>query len=272
MAARERPELSGVPETLLVTLHAKAVESRSPRSVLRDHFADALVALIDYDFARLRTDGPTAAALALRARYFDRRVRAFIAAHPDGVVLNLGCGLDTRPLRVDPPPGIAWFDVDLPQVIAVRQRLFPPRPGVQLIGASVLEHGWLTRIPAGGAAIVVAEGLLLYLAEADVHALLRRLMGHFGCGEVVFDGYSPLALRLLPLHPGIGATGARGRWGLRDGHALARAVPGLELREQTPIAALADTGEAPAALRALALAGRAVPLFGRLGRVLSYRF
>ena len=61
----------------------------------------------------------------MRAKAFDDWTRAFIEKHPDAIVLNLGCGLDSRVFRVDPPPEIAWFDVDFPEVIDIRERVYP---------------------------------------------------------------------------------------------------------------------------------------------------
>jgi methyltransferase (TIGR00027 family) len=269
---RERPGLSGVPETLLVTLHAKALESRSADSILRDRFAAALVERIDYDFARLRVDTVTEVSLALRARYFDEQVRAFLADRPDAVVLNLGCGLDTRILRVDSAADVPWFDVDLPEVIGIRQRLYESRAGYRMIAASVTDGAWLAEVPAGRPTIVIAEGLLLYLQPADVEALLRRLLDHCGGGELAFDGYSRLGVRLLPLHPGIGATGARAHWGLDDPRALERSVRGLKLVEEIPVTALAGKHPMPALLRLWARAGLFFPPLWRLGRILRYRF
>lgn len=269
---REKVELHGVPETLLVTLYGKALDSRSAASILRDGFADALVGRIDYDFARLRVSRNTAVSLALRARCLDGWTRDFIAAHPDALVLNLGCGLDSRVIRVDPPPGIAWCDVDLPDVVALRERLYPARPGCRLIAASVTDPDWLADVPRGRPTMIVAEGLLLYLRPGEVRRLLLRLVAHAGGGELAFDGYSRLGITLLPFHPGIRATGAAAHWGLDDARSLERVVPGLTLVDELTPGDLAGHADMPPALRWLARASGVLPVFRRLGRILRYRF
>ena len=113
----EKVHLTGAKQTLLITLHAKAMESRSPDSLLKDRFADQALARLDYDFKPLDLGPDGAISMAMRAKAFDDWTRAFIEKHPDAVVLNLGCGLDSRVFRVDPPPEIPWFDVDFPDVI-----------------------------------------------------------------------------------------------------------------------------------------------------------
>ena len=101
----------------------------------------------------------------MRAKAFDDWTSPFIDRHPDAIVLHLGCGLDSRVFRVDPPAAVSWFDVDLPEVIELRRRLYPARDdGYRLIGASVTDLGWLREMPRDRPAMVVAEGLMPYLA------------------------------------------------------------------------------------------------------------
>ena len=82
------------------------------------------------------------AQVALRTSMLDDTVRRFVARHRDAVVVDLGAGLDTARLRVAPPPGVAWFDVDLPAVAALRDRLLPPAARAHTIGASVTDPAW----------------------------------------------------------------------------------------------------------------------------------
>lgn len=97
-------------ETLLIPLYAKAWESRFRDSVLADAGADTAIRRIDCDFGRLNVTRDMMVVLALRARVLEGRVRAFVAAHPAGCVLNVGCGLDTRAFRVAPPKCVCCYD------------------------------------------------------------------------------------------------------------------------------------------------------------------
>jgi O-methyltransferase involved in polyketide biosynthesis len=139
--------LTGLQRTALVTLYGKALESRRPDSILSDREADRAVQLIDYDFGSLRMRRRDQQSSALRSKAYDRRVLRFLDGHPECVVLHLGCGLDTRAYRVNPPSTVSWYDIDLPDIIALRQRLFSPRAGVHAVGASVTDPGLLDAIP-----------------------------------------------------------------------------------------------------------------------------
>lgn len=264
-------------ETLLITLWAKAGESLLPDSLLEDRFAAEAAARIDYDFTRLKVDRDLMVGLAMRAHVLDAWTRAFLADHRDAIVLHLGCGLDSRIFRIDPPVGIDWYDVDYPEVIALRRKLYPMRDSSHLIGSSVTEPGWLDGLPQDRPAMIVAEGLLPYLPEEEVPLLLERLVRHCRSGEIVFEAYSPLGLRLIALQPSIKATGAVLHWALDDPAELERQVPGLEL--VTELTAYDPNGYDPAQIARMSWPARfamqffsLIPPLARIGLLLRYRF
>ncbi|GII86091.1 O-methyltransferase-like protein [Sphaerisporangium siamense] len=231
-AGEEKLDVAGLLDgevtwTLLGTLYLRAWESRAPRSILSDHYAAEALARIDHDFSaferRLRPRS-NQYLVALRARGLDDWGAAFLARHPDATVLQLGCGLDSRMLRLAPPPGVRWFDLDMPDVIAVRRRLYPEHDGYRLIAASVTDSGWLDQVPADRATLIVAEGLLPYLAPDEVRRLLQRLTGHFTTGELIFDALAPWLARL----------GKPFRWGIRDAREIERWNPHLKCLAQVP--------------------------------------
>ncbi len=227
MGDRVPVNLTGTQQTALVTLYGKALESRRADSILADRDADRAVRLIDYDFGSLRMRPRDQKSAAIRSKAYDGRVRQFLDAHPDSVVLHLGCGLDTRAYRVNPAPTVAWYDIDLPDIIALRQQLFPPRAGVHAVGASVTDPALLDAIPRDKPVLVVAEGLTPYLRRADGVAMLRRIVAHFPCGEMLFDGYSRAGVWVLQRYPPVRASGAELDWSIDDPSDLERAVPGL---------------------------------------------
>lgn len=118
-----RITLTGEKQTLLITLYAKALDSRLDDSILHDRFAEEAVRQIDFDFSRVALGKGNERALAMRSHYFDQACREFLGRHPEGQVLNLGCGLDSRIYRVDPPAELPWFDLDYPEVMDLRERL-----------------------------------------------------------------------------------------------------------------------------------------------------
>jgi methyltransferase (TIGR00027 family) len=224
--------------TLLGTLYLRAYESRSPRSILRDHYAAEALERIEYDERKLaRRLWPKANQflVALRAKQLDVWALAYLDRHPNATVLQLGCGLDSRVLRLEPPATVRWYDVDLPDVIKVRRQLFDERDGYRMVAASVTDEDWLTEIPHDRPTLIVAEGLLMYLERTDAYALLRRLTDHFTEGELIFDQVRPWA-----------ALGNKVfRWGLGDGTEIERANPRLRLVERVPFTTLHPLIHAP---------------------------
>jgi len=223
----EKVSLTGTQQTALVTLYGKALDSRRPDSVLADREADKAVQRIDYDFSRLRVSRRDQQSAAVRSKAYDGWVTRFLDGHPQCVVLHLGCGLDTRVYRVDPPPTVEWYDIDLPDVIRLRQRLFPQRAGLHTIAVSVTDPGLLDTIPAAWPVLVVAEGLTPYLRRADGVAMLRRIVEHFPSGEMIIDGYSRAGVWLTQRYAPVKAAGAQLDWSIGDPRELEKLIPGL---------------------------------------------
>lgn len=259
-------------ETLLITLFAKAGESQFQETLLSDSFAADAVRRIDYDFGKLKVTGDMMVGIAIRAKTLDDWVRTFIASHPGGCVLHLGCGLDTRVFRIDPPSGVRWFDVDYPEVIALRRRLYPVRPGCELIGSSVIDPAWLERVPADRPIMVVAEGLLMYLRKDEVQQLFSGIVERFPAGEMAFDAFSRLGVWFVQRQPAVRATGATLQWGIEDARDLERLVPRMKFVAEVPAYDRSYLDRFSFAGRMSIKAMLAIPILRRLGRFLRYRF
>ena len=179
-------DLGPVQETLLIPLLARARETENPRGLLRDPRAAAIVRSLDYDFAKWE-GGRSLQGAMLRARMFDRYVESFLDANPRGTVVEIGCGLDTRFDRVD-NGHLRWFDLDLPDTIALRRRFFDDGARRTMIAASVLETDWMAQVKAtGGPWMFVAEAVLPYLDATDARRAIVGLAEHFSDAQIAFD-------------------------------------------------------------------------------------
>jgi methyltransferase (TIGR00027 family) len=217
--------------TNLVTLYLRAYESHSPRPILGDDAAAAAVDRIDYDFKRIhRTSLPASNQyqVTLRAKQLDDWCADFLRRHPDAVVVHLGCGLDSRAFRLELSPSVLWFDIDQPSVIELRRRLYDDTEHYRMIGSSVTDPQWLDDIPTGRPTLVVAEGLLMYLSEAEVRLLLERMTDRFDCGEMLFDTLWALATLMSKV-----LTKSIVKWGIRDAREIQTWNPRLRFLEQT---------------------------------------
>jgi O-methyltransferase involved in polyketide biosynthesis len=226
--------LNKVSKTLLIPLYFRAMESQRPDALIRDPKAVELVSKLDCDFSGVQKMEKEQVNFLLRMREFDRQARAFLAEHPDGVIVDLGCGLDTRFERLGcdrPETGQwNWYGLDLPEVIELRKELLEETPRSHFIGCSVLDHAWMDALSdeAGKPILFLAEGILVYFDEADVRRLVQALAGRFPGSELVCEAYSPLVVRL---HPRPSAV-AQPRWALKDDRDVEAWAPGIRLFSQ----------------------------------------
>jgi O-methyltransferase involved in polyketide biosynthesis len=262
-------------ETYLATLYGKAMDAAAQNPILADRLAADAVARIDYDFSALKLPKGADITLPLRARHFDQWTRAFLAANAESTVLHLGCGLDTRVYRIDPGPKVRWFDVDFPDVIALREQLYPERDGYRRIGSSVTDLAWLDAIPGDTPVLVVAEGLVMYLHEKDGTALFRRITEQFPSGQIAFDGYSRAMVRLISRFARVGGAKVELVWGVDDPHDLEKQVPRLHLVENVEFLTMPDlVGRLSKSWFSRAMYGvmRRLPFYRNLIRHLRYEF
>lgn len=217
--------LSGVAETLLITLYIRAMESQRPDALIKDEKAVALVTQMGYDFSRIeqiKMDEEDKVALILRNLEFDRYARGFLARHPGAFVVHIGCGFDSRFERVD-DSSVEWFDLDLPEVIELRRKFIGGEsPRYHLLGCSVFDSAWLKAVSAYPQRhfLFLAEGVFMYFKEAQVKSLVLTLLEHFPGAELVFDAYSPFLVRANNLRLSFTKFGARYYWGLKRGKDL----------------------------------------------------
>ncbi len=224
-----RVDFTGAPETMLATLYARALDADADHPILGDTYARELVQRIDYNWSKTTITAKNAPSVVIRSAHFDKWTRQFLAAHGEATVLHVGCGLDSRVFRVHPGPGVDWYDVDYPDVIALRERFYPPDAGYRLLGASVTELEWLSAIPADRPVLMLAEGLTMYLTEESGLALLRRVVERFSSGELQFDMFNRFAIRTQKMNFVVRRAGARLHWGVEGPGDILANVPRLRL-------------------------------------------
>ena len=229
MSTKVKVTLTPEQETLLITLYAKA---QPGNPLFFDPTARDILNRVDYDFARLHVPYKTVVLVCQRAKKVDRITQDFMGEHPGGVVVQLGCGLDSRFLRVD-DGRVHWYDLDMPPVVELRHEFFAESERYHMIATSVTDLAWVDTVAsAGRPVLVVAEGLLMYLDEADVRRLVLRLQEAFPGCRLVADVFSRLTARSAANHPSLKSTGATMGWGIDDPHALEAWAPGIRLLEE----------------------------------------
>jgi O-methyltransferase involved in polyketide biosynthesis len=221
--------LSGVPQTMLITLYLRAMETQRPDALIKDEKAVELVTRLGYDFERIRRipmNDANRLAIILRNRQIDRYAQDFLMRHPDAVVVHIGCGLDARFERVAEGSGqVEWYDLDFPQVIEMHRRFVgDDRERYHLLACSVLDNTWLDTVGVHRPRpfLFLAEGVFMYLREAQAKSLVLTLRDHFPGAELVFDTYSPTHVWLHNFQIGKLGGVAGTHWGIWHGEELER--------------------------------------------------
>jgi O-methyltransferase involved in polyketide biosynthesis len=166
--------------------------------ILRDKAAEKICESVEYDFSGIsKSYGSEYASLTclIRAAKVDEYARSYIAAHPDGLVINLGSGLDDTFSRVD-NGRIHWINLDLPDAISYRERFMKPTDRCKNIAKSMLDCSWLTEAPASENVLILAAGLFFYFAESDISELFRNISDRYPHGELYFEACSKSGMEI----------------------------------------------------------------------------
>jgi O-methyltransferase involved in polyketide biosynthesis len=269
---RARVDLHGAPQTMLATLYAKALDADLPEPILGDRVAKEVVERIDYDWSATSITAARSPSVTTRSAHFDIWADQFLAANPDAVVLHLGCGLDARYFRLEPGPGVDWYDIDYPDVADLRRQLLPQADHNQVVAASVTDPGWFAEIPTGRPTLMLGEGLTMYLTEADGIALLRRVVEHCGRGELQFDAFNWLGIKSQWSNAVVRRSGAKLHWGINKPDDILAAVPGTRLLQWVRWFESATFGRLPRRYQLLGKVMSTVPALANMSQYHRYAF
>lgn len=222
MENHKTSNLPPVARTLLVPLACRARESARPDALMCDpramdlftHFEGGLDCLRGMsDFDQVVT--------VMRARQFDRYARAFLLANPQGAVIDIGCGLDTRFDRLNNGQ-MTWLGLDLLEVIELRHRYLPDTERCQTLACSMFDLSWLgVAAQMNKPVIFLAEGVFPYFTEAEVKGVVVALAKRFPGAELVFDALSPFSAGIHNRTSTVlKETGARVNWAVGNARQL----------------------------------------------------
>lgn len=225
---KEKIRLSGVPETMLQTVYARAKESRG-RGTIHDAKAEEITRKLDYDFSLADKDTAMHSGVIARTIVLDRLTKAWLGAHPGAVVVNIACGLDTRCYRMS---GYAhWYNLDLPETMAVREKLLPESGSISQIAMSAMDD-WGGEIGEQNVPVlIVIEGLTMYLNTKDVQRIFAVISSRFKKVTVFAETMNPAMVRHFK-EKSIDASNAKFTWGIKNGKALAELLPGFRFMEE----------------------------------------
>jgi len=258
-------KLTGAKETLFITLYAKAKDSQEKHSILNDTRAFEILNSVDYDFEKFKKSKKDFT--ITRAKQFDEWVKEFIATHPNAVIVYLGCGLDSRVTRIHPPESVDWYDLDFSEVIEIRKRFYADNEHYKMIASSATDENWLAQIPNNRPTLIIAEGVLPYLATEEVMLLLQRLTDHFKEGEIAFEAISSFALNYM-----YDKGNVYHRWSIDDTSEIEKWNPKLKKMNEIPFFKLEYIKKLSFSHRVVYGIMAAIPKWRNMIHLLRYEF
>ena len=225
---KEKIRLSGVPETMLQTIYARAKESGG-RGAIHDAKAEETIEKLGYDFSLADKDAAMRSGVIARTIVLDRLTEEWLSKHLGGVVVNIACGLDTRCYRVS---GYShWYNLDLPETMAVREKLLPENGAISQIAMSAMDD-WGGEISEQNVpALIVIEGLTMYLNAKDVQQIFAVISSRFEKATVFVETMNPMMARCFK-EKSIEGSHAKFSWGVKSGEALAALLPDFRFVEE----------------------------------------
>ena len=231
---KEKVNVTGVPETMIQTLYARAKETRKQNAKIKDEIAVELVEKLDYDFSIADKDKAMNYGVIARTIVLDRMVEQYLKKHANTVVINLACGLDTRCYRMK-GKYLRWYNVDLPETIKIRRQFLPETDPIYQIAKSAMDDSYMDDIDYHGEnVLVIMEGLTMYLCEKDIRKIFSIIERSFQKVNVMVETMSPFVVKHVK-EKSIEGSNAKFTWGVKNGTELQKVVPNFSVRQEVSL-------------------------------------
>ena len=199
---KHKIEKNTVQETLIIPLFARKVCSELYPNLYRDETSIRLIDEIDYDFSEAERKSRSlmqrfgSLEVAMRQNDLAWEARDYLKSHPTAAVVNLGCGLDSTGRACD-NGSCKIYNLDFPDVIAVRNELLPAGEREKNIPCDLNDTSWFSEIDAADGAVLFASGVFYYFLTEQVKALVQSMAGAFPGGVLVFDAANRTAVKMI---------------------------------------------------------------------------
>ena len=195
-------EKNTVQETLILPLYSRKVYTELYPNLYRDETAVRLINEIDYDFSEVEKNSRSlmqrfgSLEVAMRQNDLAFEVREYLKAHPNAAVVNLGCGLDSTGRSCD-NGSCNIYNLDFPDVIAVRNALLPAGEREENIPCDLNNTEWFRKIDSSNGAVFFASGVFYYFLTEQVKALVQQMADAFPGSVLVFDAANRTAVKMI---------------------------------------------------------------------------
>lgn len=153
--------------------------------------------------------------MAMRARVFDDWTDSMLGLNPNALVLHIGCGLDSRCLRVREKYR-NWIDADFPDVLSLRRQYYDETENYHMAAVDASKADEITNLPDSAEVIVILEGITMYLTNPELTALLSALRKKYGNVRLLMDIYTEFGAKMSKIKNPISEVGASKVYGVSD--------------------------------------------------------
>lgn len=208
MKGKIKPTINGSAETMLQSFYARAQYSKRKNHKFYDAKAVELVDKIDYDFSAAAKDSAMGKGVIARTIVFDELVKNYIEKNPGCTVVNIACGLNTKFYRMDNGK-ITWYNLDLPETIAIRNQIFEESGRVSTIGISALDSAWPKEVKVRGKMLFIIEGLSMYLTAEENGKILKVIKDNFDNAYILMECLAKTWIKKEGIEKSIQQTGSK---------------------------------------------------------------
>lgn len=206
--------MNNVNKTLYIPLYGKSYVSHKG-ILLRDPKAEEIWAAEGFELKGKSASKWLAYYMGMRSKVFDNWLTEKIQNTKDAVIIHIGCGMDSRVLRIG-TKGHQWHDVDFPEVIRERKRYYTEDEEYHMLESDVRDKSWLEGIPKDRHAVIVMEGVSMYLQPEELKTVLRNISTHFQQVDLLMDCYTIFAAKASKHRNPINDVGVTEVCGLDD--------------------------------------------------------
>ena len=223
--------------TTLIPLWAKAVESVERDPILMDRQAYPMLKKLGYDLNLYdkRKQNPSQVGCCLRAKWMDDETLSFIAQHGRCQVIQLGAGIDDRFRRIGMPESVVhWYDLDLPEVAAMRKEVIPEVDRNKILSMNMFDIEWMQLMKANQLpTLVIIEGVLMYIPEEDIKQLIEKISTHLGPVILLCDSVPQIAVGKAKYHDSVKKYNDKVEyvWGIKNTATITQLSPKVVLHK-----------------------------------------
>ena len=206
--------MNEINKTLFIPLYGKSLVSKQ-NIILNDPAAEKIWEQEGFALHRKSKSKWLAYNMAMRARVFDDWTDLMLKKNEHALVLHIGCGLDSRCKRVHQPYDL-WMDCDLSDVISIRRRYYEETENYHMMDLDATIPEQIKLLPESKTAIVVLEGISMYLSNEQLHEFFKALQKKYDTLHILMDIYTEFAAKASKYKNPVNDVGVTKLYGIDD--------------------------------------------------------